>query len=106
MSIEKRVKKEVYKVSSGALSFEDAERVRNEARARLERKKLESCGMPHREGETEILERALCELAMIGRTNITCPRCGHKLTLILHGSTGEIKCSNPNLCIKYAYHGL
>ena len=84
----------------------EKERIRKNKLNQIENEKLDLYGLEKTSEENKILERALAELAMNNKTDIVCPRCGHKLILLTNGASYEIKCLNPEICIKIISRGI
>ena len=81
-------------------------KIRENKLKQIKKYKLNLYGLNKTDKETEILMKASEELAMNGRTDILCPRCGNELILLQTGGSYELKCKNRKLCIKIISRGI
>ena len=88
------------------LTIIEKAKIRENKIKEIEDKKLKLYGLRKTNEENEILEKALTELAMYNKTDITCPRCGNELVLLTKGASSELKCLNDNICIKIISRGI
>ena len=88
------------------LTAAEKAQIREKKLKEIEQGKLEIYGLPKTDEESKILRKAMNELFKYDRTAIVCPRCGNKLILLQTGASAEVKCLNPEICIKTGYRGL
>ena len=81
-------------------------RIRDQKLKQMAQQKLELYGLEKTAEENKILEEALTELAVRGKTDIVCPRCKNALVLLTADSSSELKCLNNEICIKIISRGI